>query len=481
MFGVFSKQWKQRGAFLVFTALVLPLVLAFVGLAIDLGNLYTHKSRLQNGADAAALAGGTAYAVNKSKDEADQTADSFVEKNVLSSNKLGIKSLSDTNYQVKQASSGNYYYRVKLTEEVPLYFLRLFLPGRTTQLVSADAVVQVPFAEPSQDTSGYAQDLFIFKNNFKAINSINNPDNFNIDGQLLTTFDGTVAYTDGSGNNANNTSGYLYKDLEYTTQSSNLKYFFTKTARDEGLSVNQAITKGEGYIHEEKYEDYDMTALGTTVKNLLGLPDYVSGIDWGSIDYSNPNVWNEVSGQKAMADAYTNSAAFNGKKNMTSTDLSESVACTAHNGDGNVSVQITSKVIGDTSDPVYVYLDESITQVNFDIKADNERPVVMVYQGTGKLHMNLQSGTTFKGIVYAPNVDNGEGVYINANGATFEGTIIANSITLNQGGTYKYVDYGVNVGGSKSGSSSSSSGRANYGKNSDNKPRLSAPENINWD
>ena len=48
---------KQTGGVFVLTALALPFFLACVGLAVDVGNLYIHRSRLQNTADAAALAG----------------------------------------------------------------------------------------------------------------------------------------------------------------------------------------------------------------------------------------------------------------------------------------------------------------------------------------------------------------------------------------------------------------------------------------
>ena len=47
---------NEKGAVIVFLAITLPLLLVLVGGAIDFGNAYIHKSRLQNTADAAALA-----------------------------------------------------------------------------------------------------------------------------------------------------------------------------------------------------------------------------------------------------------------------------------------------------------------------------------------------------------------------------------------------------------------------------------------
>ncbi|MBC7234988.1 MAG: pilus assembly protein [Chloroflexi bacterium] len=51
---------KQRGSVLVQTALMMTVLLAFVALAVDLGQVYAVRRRLQNAADAGALAGARA-------------------------------------------------------------------------------------------------------------------------------------------------------------------------------------------------------------------------------------------------------------------------------------------------------------------------------------------------------------------------------------------------------------------------------------
>lgn len=58
---------KERGAVFVMTALLLPILFGFMGLAYDVGNLYMHKARLQNVADSAALAGARAFVENGEK------------------------------------------------------------------------------------------------------------------------------------------------------------------------------------------------------------------------------------------------------------------------------------------------------------------------------------------------------------------------------------------------------------------------------
>lgn len=58
------EMWKskaQKGAFLVFTALMIPIIFLCAGFAVDLGNAWAYKSKLQNAADAAVLAGAYQY------------------------------------------------------------------------------------------------------------------------------------------------------------------------------------------------------------------------------------------------------------------------------------------------------------------------------------------------------------------------------------------------------------------------------------
>lgn len=53
--------FRQKGATLIMTAFLLPVLFAALGGALDLGNLYVYKSQLQNVADSAALAGISRY------------------------------------------------------------------------------------------------------------------------------------------------------------------------------------------------------------------------------------------------------------------------------------------------------------------------------------------------------------------------------------------------------------------------------------
>lgn len=62
---------NTRGAVLIFTALLLPVAITFVGLVLDYGILYFSRTRLQDVADAAALAGATEMAKEKQNEDLD--------------------------------------------------------------------------------------------------------------------------------------------------------------------------------------------------------------------------------------------------------------------------------------------------------------------------------------------------------------------------------------------------------------------------
>ena len=72
---------QERGAVFVLTALMLPVLLGFMGFAYDVGNLYMHKARLQNVTDAAALAGAGVFKNPPNKETADTSIGEYVNEN----------------------------------------------------------------------------------------------------------------------------------------------------------------------------------------------------------------------------------------------------------------------------------------------------------------------------------------------------------------------------------------------------------------
>lgn len=108
----------QRGSILVLTAVLLPIMLAFTGLAVDIGYVYVQHAHMQNVADAAALAG--ASKLGTSNSAAQSFANAYIDKN---------KDDTDTNQTVTYSfpsENSLKKLRVDISKDVPLFFFKYF-------------------------------------------------------------------------------------------------------------------------------------------------------------------------------------------------------------------------------------------------------------------------------------------------------------------------------------------------------------------
>ena len=158
-----NKLREQKGSILVMTTILLPVFLAFTGIAFDLGRLYMEKGRMQHLADAAVLAAlaefeesenyvaGTGSlttslplaassdgSLNNMKEKADTAADEYLAKNSgetvfrINSDKVktnvyrlivGESSSNDT-----ITATYTYYYEIVLSKDYPLTFSKIVYP-----------------------------------------------------------------------------------------------------------------------------------------------------------------------------------------------------------------------------------------------------------------------------------------------------------------------------------------------------------------
>ena len=205
---------RQKGQILVFTAVLLPLLMAACGFTVDFGNMYMHKSRLQNAADAAAIAGGYAFRDNKENIDGHPKADKASEESAKSnlSNCNGIGQL----YQARVDKAGVIYYRVELSESVPVYFLSFFGVGDSTN-VTAESFAQIAYTGGSSGGSLF-DNLFSYgSGGFRSINASQNPDNPSISQILDTSFyQGRIV---GMGADANMTKNYRHELLNLNAKT----------------------------------------------------------------------------------------------------------------------------------------------------------------------------------------------------------------------------------------------------------------------
>ena len=276
------KTWKilrqEYGSILIFTAAVLPILLGLTGIAFDVGNLYMHKARLQNIADAAALAGARAFADSQANaDEndrdkvdqkitvtsykpavtysfndkpserekqhgtvasphqnADKEADKYIYNNLAN---LG-NDISTDLYSHYALLSKEYnprtFYRVGLVEKVDLYFLPIIRGIGKKQSVGVEAIVLL-----SEDTGEEIPDT-VFSNLFTYTGKLNAQANKN--NTVKTTFEGQISYT-GDMNASEN---------EYFEVNGNLPYLYTDTG---GNQTNNPKKHSTG-INLEQYIDF---------------------------------------------------------------------------------------------------------------------------------------------------------------------------------------------------------------------------------
>ena len=245
---------QQSGSILVISALMLPVILGCLGFAYDFGNLYIHKTRLQNIADAAALAGGRAYLESQKKAEgtkdesdempglmggeevfyqvgkpvdrhysnhwdADNAADDYISKNIAN---LGTSVTSDrfSHFALKtEGMSGRIFYRIGLYEMVPFHFLPV-IGMRKEQLVRAGAIALIDDGMGAGAGKALFDNLFVVKDGISLASGVGVDSQANING----TFDGGIVFATGRDFAAGDVAGvenYFYTLAEKNYQADN--------------------------------------------------------------------------------------------------------------------------------------------------------------------------------------------------------------------------------------------------------------------
>lgn len=172
----------QRGAIMVFFALLVPLFLGMIGFAIDAGFLYMQKAKLQDIADAAALAG--AGHLNDANDPSHagvtSAVSAFAEANGYKGTGTGNNYVYDKNYTSDDAvtlgkndqwklaqkvepqvmdkdNKQRDHVRVLMVKRVPTFFIRFLFPEQKSVVVRALAVAEYVAGETPVISGGDVQ------------------------------------------------------------------------------------------------------------------------------------------------------------------------------------------------------------------------------------------------------------------------------------------------------------------------------------
>lgn len=181
---------KQRGAIMVFFAILVPLFLGVIGLAVDAGFLYMQKAKLQDVADATALAGAGHLKDDNREAQVESAVVAFAGANgykdkdkAVSSNfqeladKADASSVTleenaawkiayaiDTGMEDKDAKKGELrdHVRVVILKRVPTFFIRMLFPEQNEVVVKAVAAAEyVEGEEPEPVISGDTPVIFV--------------------------------------------------------------------------------------------------------------------------------------------------------------------------------------------------------------------------------------------------------------------------------------------------------------------------------
>ena len=293
---------QECGSILVFTAVGIPILLALIGFGFDVGNLYMHKARLQNVADAAALAGARAYVDNldttkggtvtngdipSKPTHANEVAREYIAKNSINLpndiyhdfNSLMIRESDESNTLYPNKA----FYRIGLYENVPLYFLPIIKGIGKTQKVRAEAIaIAIPGETTTTTTPGSStttttverkpslfDNLFTFSEYLTVENGVAvvGKDDGTKDGRIDKVFIGDIVYTHFNGS---------------PTSSDNSNDFFNNATPGPGNDThdnpNNYTFASSGFVSNGVINDpiidtfYDTTAYVSAFLNKLNRP-----------------------------------------------------------------------------------------------------------------------------------------------------------------------------------------------------------------
>ena len=423
---------RQKGQILVFTAVLLPLLIAACGFTVDFGNMYMHKSKLQNAADAAAIAGGYAFRDNKENIDSHPKADN-ASKDSAKSNLTKLDGIGQL-YQARMDKDGVIYYRVELSESVLVYFLRLFGVGDSTT-VSADSIASI--VNLGGGKNNIFQNLFSFgSGGFTSTNANQNPDNPG--GSLIGNSSFYQGDIRGIGPDADMTKHYTHELLTFASRDAFLA--------DRNLTVKQALDRDKKNGTHEYYTTPSQDYEHRLDDNLKDIVDAAKGHEY---------IWGH---EKKLSDI------------LSQTVNNNFYFYNPSGQDAELNVDCLPKGNPNDNRPLYFVFDKwaKLTITN-KVEDRNSRPIIFVYTGTGTIPVEKEDGSYFHGIIYAPYAD----VHINDEKLSFYGSIASKGLTITGKGTYE-IDKTIGGGNGSSTGNGTASSNATVGL-------TSPPSDISWD
>lgn len=441
--------WKskaQKGAFLVFTALMIPIIFICAGFAVDLGNAWAYKSKLQNAADAAVLAGAYQYqADSNDKKKIEDRIDKY-----MNVNNGGIPFSRDK----KDDSKNGIFYRfpkdgdtqkgllltLHVSEEAPTAFSKMFGFGSLHVAVVSTARI---LTGTISDNAGDDVFSYAFIGAGSKIDNLRRHYKDHVSGERNDSI-----WFNGYGNVVN---GKIYANdsvwIEGPNQAkiTNANDFSTSQDYDSFLWSNEN--------NQGKYRL--VTTDGTPI---YANEHYVNKDDAPNIDLSkdNPktkNIYKYINDLLAQYGKYGPNGSYGNINGWSDLDHANGIYICL---DPNIYLDPNPNVsnFGDwrAYKVIITYGDVSINSNTFSDYTSNDHLTVISLKGNITINGYNQNLGTLKGLFYAPN---GE---VNFNiTAEFEGSLVGQQIVIrNNNHTMKWNRFDFPGGSSDAGHGSGS-------------------------
>jgi Flp pilus assembly protein TadG len=213
--------WKsQRGAIAVMVALMLSVLMGFAGFALDIGNLYNVKTKMQNAVDAAVCAGGLEL---PNTNQATAQAKSLIAANNFDPDSATVTFTQDTVKNPGNAPEIN----CTLTNNVRTYFMALFGFQTVPVTALAEGIIQNTAGQsgPFNYTifSGSPSYTLILNGSQKVKGSVHSNDKLTINGsnQISGSAEGVNKVTVNGSNDIGSVMANSVQDIK-TNGSNNI-------------------------------------------------------------------------------------------------------------------------------------------------------------------------------------------------------------------------------------------------------------------
>lgn len=378
---------SQKGAVAVIFAIVLTVLMGFVGFAIDIGNLCNIRTRMQNAVDAAVCGGGLKL---PDQNQAQTQANALITSNGFDPANATVTFTADTQRNpVPSAPEIN----CSLTNNVPTYFMGLFGLKTVAITTKAEGILQ-------NGTAGGPFKYAILSGD------PNNP----------LTLSGAGLQVTGSVH-ANNVLKVTGSGITISHAAEGLK----------GVNISGA-GNNIGSAGADTLSDITIGGAGNKVGSLtdgvtnVDIPDYSQQIK--DIAIANNNIYNSGKIFSGAGISVNNNVYVQGDATIDGAGFTDTGAILA---DGDITLTGAGMTISGSNQVCLYSENGNITVSGAGISCGNNQSSSIIYAPNGTVTFN-GAGITFQGYIVAQNVVcNGAGLKINGTGFPVTSLPAANS------------------------------------------------------